>query len=292
VNRLKEWHKRRAIARKINQCASERVPEAAELGGHETRLADSGFGQAWILVLAYLGSVAGAELITVLVSAVAGMICHVILLVALLGSSALVGGHYYRKICLVLALAPLVRIISLAIPVERFNYVYQYLIITVPLLFAVLGIIRILDLRSSEVGLKLGRMDIQYFVALTGIGFGLVEYYILKPEPLVPSLTWQAVLPAALVFLVVGLIVELTFRGVMQHCLVETMGAWGWVCVAAVFSVLQIGYLSAAHSFLVLFIGLFYGWTVKKTGSLLGVAFSHGLTNIALFVIIPLLASR
>jgi membrane protease YdiL (CAAX protease family) len=292
VNRLKEWHIWRAIAPKISQRVSERLPGAAELGGHETRLTVTGFGRAWILVLAYLGSVAGSELITVLVSTVAGMICHVILLVALLGSSALVGGHYYRKTCLVLALAPLIRVISLAIPVERVNYVYQYLIISVLLLLAVLYIIRILDLRSSEVGLKLGRIDIQVLVALTGIGFGLVEYHILKLEPLVTSLTWQVVLPAASVFLVVGFILELTFRGVMQHWLMETMGSWGWVCVAAVFSMLQIGYLSAVHVFLVLFIGLFYGWAVKRTGSLLGVTLSHGLTNIALFVIIPLLASR
>jgi membrane protease YdiL (CAAX protease family) len=177
-------------------------------------------------------------------------------------------------------------------PLERFNYVYQYLIISVPLAVAVLVIIRVLNLRPSEVGLKLGTLLVECLVALTGIGFGLVEYYILKPQPLVASLTWQGVLPAAIVFLAVGFVVELTFRGVIQHCLLETMGEGGWVCGATLFAMLQIGYQSVAQYFFVLLVGLFFGWTVRKTGSLLGVTLSSALTNIALFVIIPLLVSR
>ena len=34
-------------------------------------------------------------------------------------------------------------------------------------------------------------------------------------------------------------------------------------------------------------VALFFGWIVKKTGSLFGVILSHGITNIVLFVIAP-----
>jgi len=253
---------------------------------------NAGFDRAWIIILAYLGGIAGAELITVLGNAVAGMICYAILLFAIFGSSALDLRQRYQKTHLALALVPLIRIISLGMPVERFNYVYQYLIVSVPLALAVLVIIRVLDLRPSEVGLKLGTTLVQCLVGLTGIGFGLAEYYVLKPQPLMASLTWQGVLPAAIVFLAVGFVVELTFRGVVQHCLSETMGEAGWVCGAILFAVLQIGYQSVANCLFVLLVGLFFGWTVRKTGSLLGVTLSSALINIVLFIIIPNLVSR
>jgi membrane protease YdiL (CAAX protease family) len=36
-------------------------------------------------------------------------------------------------------------------------------------------------------------------------------------------------------------------------------------------------------------VGLFFGWVVQRTRSLLGVTLSHGLTNIVLFLVMPYL---
>ncbi len=32
---------------------------------------------------------------------------------------------------------------------------------------------------------------------------------------------------------------------------------------------------------------LLYGWVVRKTGSIMGVSVSHGVTNITLFLVVP-----
>ena len=98
-----------------------------------------------------------------------------------------------------LSLAPLIRIVSLAMPLEEFSSIYSYLIISIPLFIAVLAAIRILNLQPAAIGLTMKRLPVQLLVAVTGVGFGLAEYYILKPEPLIDILTWQEALGPALI---------------------------------------------------------------------------------------------
>jgi membrane protease YdiL (CAAX protease family) len=74
----------------------------------------------------------------------------------------------------------------------------------------------------------------------------------------------------------------------MQRCAKESLGKWGWLYVAAVFSTLYIGDRSAVQWLFALCVGLFFGWVVKKTGSLLGVTLGHGIASICLYVALPL----
>jgi membrane protease YdiL (CAAX protease family) len=153
--------------------------------------------------------------------------------------------------------------------------------------------VRILELQPSDIGLTFRKTAVQGLVALTGIGFGLAEYYILKPEPLVSALTLSEILVPSIVLLVAtGFVEELAFRGIIQRCSMEALGSWGWAYTALVFSVLQIGYLSAMQWFFVLLVGLFFGWAVKRTGSLVGVTLAHGITNIGLYLVFPLVLAR
>ena len=80
---------------------------------------------------------------------------------------------------------------------------------------------------------------------------------------------------------------ELIFRGVLQHTAVESFRWWGVVYVSLLFAVLHVGFLSWLDVIFVFGVALFFGWVVKKTGSLLGVTLSHGITNIVLFLIVP-----
>ena len=173
-------------------------------------------------------------------------------------------------------------------PLEDFSNTYKYLIIAIPLFAAVLVAIRILNLNPPAVGLRIGKPFTQGIVASTGLIFGYVEYTILEPESLISDLTWQQALPPALILLaLVGLMEELVFRGVLQTCAREVLGSRGWMYIALVFAVLHIGYLSIAHFGFILLVGIFFGWVVEKTGSILGVTLSHGIANICLFIVLP-----
>ena len=63
--------------------------------------------------------------------------------------------------------------------------------------------------------------------------------------------------------------------------------AGGIVYVSFIFAILHMGFLSWLDIAFVFLVALFFGWMVKKTGSLLGVTLSHGITNILLYLVVP-----
>ena len=69
------------------------------------------------------------------------------------------------------------------------------------------------------------------------------------------------------------------------------MGRFGLIYVALLFAVLHLGYHSLIDVLFVLFVGLLFGWLVWKTQSLLGVSLAHGIANISLYVMFPILLS-
>ncbi|MFQ5925038.1 MAG: lysostaphin resistance A-like protein [Dehalococcoidia bacterium] len=239
----------------------------------------------WVL---YLLAIAGAELVTALGNPIGGIVFHAIILVALILHASLTREPSDRRLFLSLSLAPLIRVLSLSMPLTDFPQIYWYLIVAIPLFAATFVIIRMLNYRRSEVGLIIGRMPIQLLVAATGVFFGVAEFYILRPEPLIAAFTWQSVLLPALIMLVAtGFAEELLFRGVMQRPSLEVMGTPGLLYISAVFAALHIGYLSPIDVVFVFVIGLFFAWVVKRTGSLFGVTLSHGIANITLYLITP-----
>ncbi len=151
-----------------------------------------------------------------------------------------------------------------------------------------MAVVLALKLNPANIGLVGGAVRLQALVATAGFLFGLVEYFILSPEPLIDALAWQNILVPAIILLVAtGLTEELVFRGVMQRASTEVLGSWGLVFVAAVFTLLQIGHESVLHMLFVFPVALFFVWTARRTGSILGVSLSHGLTNVGLFLIFP-----
>ncbi|MFC2045218.1 type II CAAX prenyl endopeptidase Rce1 family protein [Chloroflexota bacterium] len=239
--------------------------------------------------LLYLAGITAAELITALVSPLGGIIFHISILLGLVYHASIAGGSR-QKLYLTLALAPLIRLISMSMPLTNFPQIYWYAIIAVPLLLATFGIIRRLNFSLPDIGFTLNRIPLQVLVVFAGIPFGIVEFYILRPDSLISELSWQAALVPGLILMIgTGFTEEVVFRGVMQRSAVEAIGEWGWVYVAGVFAALHIGYLSVLDVAFVFVIGLFFGWIVKKTGSILGVSLSHGLANITLYLVMPFL---
>jgi membrane protease YdiL (CAAX protease family) len=241
------------------------------------------------LCLAYLAAIVVAELVTKFADPLPGIILYfTLLLLLIVGGAAAHGRPSHRRLLLALGLAPLMRILGLAMPLEEFSEIYWYLIVAVPLLVGVFAVVIALNLNPADIGLARGAVRLQALVAAAGMVFGLVEYFILRPEPLIDALTWGEILVPALILLVAtGLTEELVFRGVMQRASAEVLGSWGWVFVAAVFTLLQIGHGSALHVLFVFPVALLFGWTAKRTGSIVGVSLSHGLANVGLFLIFP-----
>lgn len=251
-----------------------------------------------IIVLLYLIAIAGAELVSALTDPVAGTLLHLVLLLSLVFHSSFATDDGSRKLYIALALAPLISIVATSLPGPE-QEIYSYFVICIPVLIASVVVMRILGFSLSNVGLCIGRNPpIQGFVALTGIGFGVAAYGILQPDSLIDSLGLGELLPALVLFaMATAFVEELCFRGVIQRSATEGMGAWGWVYVAGLFAVLHIGYLSVldvdyvsgGYLLFVMAMGLFFGWSVERTGSLIGVTLSHSIANAGAYLVIPLL---
>ena len=243
----------------------------------------------------YILLIALAELLIGYYRVGEGLALHVIILFALFTHAAFLHREDKEKANLIMAmaLAPLIRIVSLYAPLSTFHFVQWFMVLSFPLLCGMFLMIFFQHLPAQAVGLvfRLKQLPVQAAIASTGLLFGVVEYLILRPQPMIPELSFRSLAAPILIMLVyTGFLEELIFRGIIQHnAITYFKPGIGIFFVTLLFAVMHIGNLSFPDVVFVFFIGYFYGYAVRFTGSIIGVSISHGLTNIILFLLMPLL---
>jgi membrane protease YdiL (CAAX protease family) len=247
----------------------------------------SAYRPIWLL-WGYLLLITAAELLTSLVQPQLGMLAHAALLIGLTLYGAFGPLDERRKLALALTLAPLIRLLSLALPLTRFPQLAWYPIVALPLLLATWIVIRLLGVSRQTLGLRAGNLPVQLMLMGGGLGLGAIEYAILQPAPLLGSLSLETLwLPALILVVCTGFSEELIFRGLLQPVATPALGRGALLYVALLFAVLHIGYLSVSDVAFVFAVGLLFGYIVRWGGSILGVSLAHGLTNVTLFLILP-----
>ena len=245
---------------------------------------------------ATLAAFATAEVITVFTDPITGIALHGATLLALLAASGLggrgesVADGPLSRLLYSLALVPLIRIVSLTMPLGRFDQTYWFLAAGLPVFVAAVVIVGTLGMRPKDIGLRLTRRDtrLQLLIGVFGLALGFTEYQILRPDALIDALTLrQFIVPALVIMFATGFLEEFIFRGVLQRLAEGFLGRSGLLYVSLIFAILHIGYRSAPDFLFVFAIALLYGWVVRRTGSIIGVSVSHGITNITLFLLIP-----
>jgi membrane protease YdiL (CAAX protease family) len=241
----------------------------------------------------YLLLITVAEALTVFESPSLGMVAHACLLIVLIAHGSLGRQDSGRGLMLTLTLAPLTRLLTLALAVPGLSYVLWYPVIAIPLLTAVVQIIRQVGLSRTQLGLRPGVLPLQLMLLGGGFGLGALEYNILAPESLLTVLSWRTLwLPFASLFICAGFIEELIFRGVLQAVALPALRRWALLYVSILFSVLHLGHRSLVDVVFVLGMSLLFGHLVLWGRSILGVALAHGLANIMLFVLMPFAAQH
>lgn len=191
-----------------------------------------------------------------------------------------------------LTLAPLIRILSLVMPLANFPRIQWFTIISVALYLSIFIVIQQQKITLTEYGFrwpKRKHIPTEIGIVLLAIPFGVMEYLILHPAPLVSSFSVENILVAVLIlFIATGLMEEIIFRGILQKKTMNIMGAWqGMLFVTILFAMLHIGNLSFLDVLLVFFIGGLYSLVVNKTKTIIGVTASHTVVNIMLFIVCP-----
>jgi hypothetical protein len=242
----------------------------------------------WALI--YLTVISIAEMFTATLTEVRyGIILHSVILVMMILQGATTPQINQRRFLLILSLAPLIRILSISLPLGKIdNLIYWYLIIGSLLYVGALYTARISGFSARRMGFTLEGLPLQFGISLIGFGLGLIEYLILRPKPLLPEWSWGEFLFAAIVLMIfTGLLEEFIFRSLLQEAAITTMGSWGILYGAIVFAVLHFGYRSWFDVVFVFLVGGMFGIIFQRTRSIVGVTLAHGFTNIGLYLIFP-----
>ncbi len=244
--------------------------------------------------IAYLAAITAAELVTAVLDPMLGILCHVVIMGSLLIHSAIARTTEDRNFLLSMAIAPVIRIVSLGMPLGVFRQEWWYLLTSIPLFATAFVIVRTIPLQRRQIAIQLPAWrdwPLTLIVVASGALLGLMEFLILRPEPLTDSLSLTAIaLPAAILMVCTGVIEELIFRGILQTTGTKAFGTWrGIVYVSLLFGALHIGHLSVVDVVFVTAVALYFAVIVHRTRSLLGVSIAHGITNFMLFVVLPLL---
>jgi membrane protease YdiL (CAAX protease family) len=243
---------------------------------------------AALVVVLYTVAIVGAEGVAVVGGVAAGIVCDAVLLGLLWthyvlashgGVRSLVPAQPLPRALLALALLPLLRILSVTMPVNVLPQISWYALIGVPLLLGAVLTARVLDLSASRVGLRgQGWWPGQALIALSGLPLAVIALALLKAEPLIARTDVGPVLVDALILLIfVGFTEELVFRGVLQQVAVDVFGRAGLLWSSALFAFMHLGSLAPSYVLFMLLVGLFFAWCVERTGALWGVAAAHGV---------------
>ena len=262
------------------------------------RISGSFFSRRAIITLLSILLIAAAELVTAYaarhgaVFAKYGIAFHAVILFVLLVHSAriLKTDPATSKLLLALIIAPLIRILSLAMPIAEFSYITWFSIISIPVYITIFACLYLQHIPPEDVGLVLPNkkhLPLEFAMIVIAVPVGIMEYLILKPGLLVEPRLEALVVPVLIMVVCTGFLEELAFRGLMQYHAVRTLGFTGIVLISALFGLLHIGNLTIFDVLLASSIGFMYALVVRETGSVYGVSISHGIINTTLFLIAP-----
>ncbi len=243
----------------------------------------------------YLGVLAVSEALSVNVDTVlAGLVLHSLMLLILVVLAASTGrAKHEGQFFLALALAPLIRITSLSLPLQIVPRLFGYALAGLPMVFALIWVVRYAELGLQELGFRWKGWFWQLALAPLGVALGYIQYTILRPAALVSEFSLPGIIAPALVLLVfVALLEETLFRGLLLTGLRKTTSPWNGVFYgAAIYAVLQLGFGSWLNLVFVFCVGIFLSFLAWRSQSLLGVVFIRGAMTVSLLLVFPFLMS-
>jgi membrane protease YdiL (CAAX protease family) len=243
-----------------------------------------------LVALLYIAMVIMAEVVTMFVSVITGSILYGVLLIIVVNLSYFSKKRLIRRIYLAFTLLPLLRILSLAMPIQQVPPVFQYILTGVPLLLSTIFVISANGLPAFRLNLSSLEWVYQIIIGVSGIPLGLIAALTLKPPPSLinkSNLLWIFLL--WVVFTLFGAVMEeVIFRGILQKALSYTFGASSIILTSLLYAGMFMGTLSPGYILFYGLTGLLFSIWVQISDSLAGVIVAHSLMNIVFLLFVYL----
>lgn len=219
-----------------------------------------------------------------------GLIFQVILMIILTINSTSTDSLRFSYLLQAMILLPLIRTMSIIIPLSGIQSIYWILIILVPLTAAIIILMQSQNINLKSIGFIRGNLPLQLAIGSTGLILGYMEYQIIQPTALIPSLNLINMLAVTIILMAGGFLEEIIFRGIIQRNAENLMGKiWGVIFASTLFTIVNIGWNFQAYLPFIFLVSMFYGYIFQKTRNIIGVSISHGLCNVVLFLLLPFL---
>ncbi len=200
-----------------------------------------------------------------------------------------------RNKILLLAAIPLLRMLSMAMPVGLIQPLYRYPMVGIPVLVSIGIILKETNVPWSQIGLQwpqIQRSDQIWenvLIAMSGLPLGLMGYYFADPIPLLTTFSWGAVIASTLVIIFyIAILEEVVFRGMVLTTLQNTFGQMGILIATVLYTLMFASYHSIEGIILMGFSSLLYSWHVLESRSILAATISHTLMIVGMLIVWPI----
>lgn len=215
---------------------------------------------------------------------------HIGIVTALVLTDIFIKNSEIHKVYQALMLLPILRLVNLSMPIFFNTTLYTFIFIYGPM--AIPAIAMVVHQRHSfkQIGITLKNIDAYMILSVPlALVLGLGEYAIIRPEYLIPDLSFENLLKLTFIMVFfVGFVEELIFRSILQTRLKEFLGLREALLITSLlFGLMHSGYGTFYEIFYTGFVGFVMGFIFHKTGSMPFIAVLHGFVNVFLFGIFP-----
>jgi membrane protease YdiL (CAAX protease family) len=266
------------------------TPEYRRMYSPENRLMQKPEKNKRLYLVIPVLAIAFAELMIYSGRIIGAMEIYAALLLGLSLSMLYIKDDEVQKTYQALILLPVLRLVSLSMPVfydiTLYSFVFIYGLLTIPVTIALTH----QGFTKEQLGITFKNIGIYVPLSIImGLLLGVGEYIIIDTNYLIPdlSITTLLVLTLIMVFLV-GLIEELIFRSILQNRLEVFLGSReGLIITSVLFGLMHSGYGNIVEIFYTIAVGFIIGYMFYRTRSLPLVTMIHGFINVFLFGVIP-----
>jgi membrane protease YdiL (CAAX protease family) len=248
---------------------------------------------AWIL---YLAAAIFAELVLLVSPVATALLDAAVIVIALTHfgwaqRSPLAIGEPGVRLLPAVALIPLVRLLSLTLPIPDLPPLAWLGLIAAPLLLAIVVTARLSRLGVGQMAIApLAARWTGIVVVVVSVPIGVLVGWISPATiPVAADSPWMAGLTAATLVGAAAIPEELIFRGLLQPLLHNVTGELAPFIGAAVFAATYIGWQSPALVAVMAGVGLMYGIELARSRSLWPAILGHSALVLAAAFIAPLI---
>lgn len=239
----------------------------------------------WLIVFMIISS----ETILAFVSISIGVIIYLTILISLLITALIKYQKPSYQLFSALTLIPLIRIISVSLPMTGLTEVLGIVAVSVPLFITGVLIVKIVSITPAAMGFRIKNLHIQLLIALLGLPLGFIKFFMLQPDIKYISVAPVKILIWVIVLIIcVGLLEEFIFRGIIFSVVHRFLGYKKTIIITSLlYAALAISSKSLLNVIYAFLISILFCQIFIWKESIVGISLAHGIINITFYLICP-----